>query len=99
MVENFTGFLSSTYSTDAGASYSANISGPGMETLYPDGSFLVHTEGLTGWSLTEAEAQELGTPQIFVSDGLLEFLSNADGSVVPNRIPNSLTDVCAQLGL
>jgi hypothetical protein len=34
-----------------------------------------------------------------VSYGLLDFISNPDGSVVPIRIPNQITDVCAELGL
>jgi hypothetical protein len=99
VVVDFTGFLSEKFTTDAGASYTANISGPGTVTYYPDGSFHVHTQGHTGWTLTEEEAAELGTPQIFVSYGLLDFISNPDGSVVPIRIPNAITDVCAELGL
>ena len=73
-----TGSLKLQFSTDAGASTSANASGPGSEFLYPNGDIEVVATGLASYPLTASQAATLGVPQLQVSAGPTDVILQSD---------------------
>ena len=92
-----TGSLKLQFSTDAGASTSANASGPGSEFLYPNGDVEFVTTGLASFPLTASQAATLGVPQLQVSAGPTDVILHPDGSV-SGHMGNIIRDICAELG-
>ena len=97
VIQQFTGFLSVNFATDAGGSVTKNISGPGKNVFYPNGDFEYNAGGQNGFTLTEEQASALGMPEIFVSSGPLDLIIHPDGSITPIRLPSVFTDICAEL--
>jgi hypothetical protein len=98
VVQQITGTDRTRFTTDSGASITVNISGPAKNILYPNGDVETVSMGRYGNGLSEEQAAQLGTPQIFTSSGLIDYLTHADGSITPVRVPNTVTDICAALG-
>ncbi len=92
-----TGSLKLLFSTDAGASVSANASGPGSDFFYPNGDIEFVTTGLTSFPLTASQAATLGVPQLQVSAGPTDVILHPDGSV-SGHMGNIIRDICAELG-
>jgi hypothetical protein len=97
-IQQFTGSLTVRYSTPT-KTVTYNIGGPGTVTTYANGDQLVRSEGHYNFGVSPEQAAQLGVPQIFNTVGLLEFVSHADGTMTPIRIPSNVTDVCADLGI
>ena len=92
-----TGSLKLQFTTDAGASTSANVSGPGSDFAYPNGDIEFVTTGLTSFPLTASQAATLGVPQLQVSAGPTDVILHPDGSV-SGHMGNIIRDICAELG-
>ena len=92
-----TGSLKLLFSTDAGASTSANASGPGSDFFYPNGDIEFVTTGLTSFPLTASQAATLGVPQLQISAGPTDVILHPDGSV-SGHMGNIIRDICAELG-
>jgi hypothetical protein len=95
---DITGALKATYSTDAGASVSANVSGPGTVLFFTNGDFQQLGRGLSAFAFTEDQAAALGVPQIPQSAGPVDLTFHTDGTV-SGHLGNILQDICAELGL
>ncbi len=100
VVLKITGSLFATYTTDAGASFSTNTSGPGKLFFYPNGDIEANGRGLNTEAFTPEQAAELGLPsELTFLQGPLDFIIHADGTAAPVRIPKVVTDICAALGV
>jgi hypothetical protein len=96
-LQQATGFVSVLMTTDAGKSVSAVISGPGRNVIYPNGDFEFHSFGRNSNFLTAEQAEAIGLPEIFLSSGLIDLVIHPDGTITWIRIPNAITDACAEL--
>jgi hypothetical protein len=96
-VLQITGSLVANYTSDT-ASITVNTGGPGKITFYQNGDVEIHAEGLNTENLSQEQAVDLGTPQVFLSKGLLDFVVHPDGSATPVRIPTNIRDIGAELG-
>ncbi|TMK79345.1 MAG: hypothetical protein E6G47_08565 [Actinobacteria bacterium] len=100
VVLKVTGSLFLTFTTDAGASFSTNSSGPGELFFYTNGDFETIAQGLSTEAFSAEQAADLGLPsEITLLKGPLDFVLHPDGSATPIRIPSVVTDICAQLGV
>lgn len=98
VVQQITGTDRTRFTTDAGADVTLNISGPGRNILYPNGDVETVSSGGYGNALSPEQAAQLGTPQIFASSGLIDYVTHPDGSITPITVPHNVTNICALLG-
>jgi hypothetical protein len=105
-VTQFTGSLTVHLATDDGRSLTVSAGGPTQERDNLGGTFdyEVHSEGHYVWSITPELAAELGVPQVFASEGLIDFVVHQSAlneitSITPVRVPANVQDLCAELGV
>jgi hypothetical protein len=81
-----------------GKTSSANISGPGKVTVFPDGSAIVSKKGLSGFALLPADAQRFGMPGLGVTAGAQTESFDADGNLTSFSLQDHVVlDTCAAL--
>ena len=85
------------FATDAGASTTANASGPGTEFFYPNGGVDFVTSGLTSLPPTASQASTLGVPPLQIGAGPTDVILHPDGSV-SGHMGNIIRDIYAELG-
>jgi len=98
VVQQTTGSLTVNFATDAGASVTEKVPGPGSSVTYPDGTFEFRGTGQNVNLLTADQSAEVGLPEIFASSGPVDIIFHTDGSATAVTIPPVVTDVCAALG-
>jgi hypothetical protein len=72
----------------------ANISGPGFSPL---SAAEFSARGLNLLLLTPDQAASTGLPELFVNDGYVDVVFNADGTLTVNKLTGQLTDLCLLL--
>jgi hypothetical protein len=83
---------------NTGKSITANISGPGKITFFPDGSESSVETGRAVYALLPADAQRFGVPPIGLTAGPLTESFAPDGSLTSFSLQGHvLVDVCAAL--
>jgi hypothetical protein len=83
---------------ETGKAITVNISGPGKETVNPDGSMTTTATGLNPIALTPADAARFGLPTLAVTAGARTVSVAADGSITSVTLKGHvLVDVCAAL--
>jgi len=97
VIQQITGTERTRFTTAAGVSVTVNVSGPARNILYPNRDVEIHSMGRYANGLSVEQAAQLGTPQIFISSGLIDFITHADGSITPVTVPHDVTDICAAL--
>lgn len=97
-IQQFTGSLTVQFSA-GDRSVRLNTGGPGLTITYADGDVETRSSGHYSFAVSPEQAAQLGLPQIFGTTGLIDFVTHPDGSMTPVRIPSTVTDVCAELGL
>ena len=81
-----------------GKTISANISGPGKVTFFPDGSLLSEGKGHNIIALFPADARRFGLPTLAISAGALTTSVDANGNLMSVSLQGHvLLDVCAAL--
>jgi hypothetical protein len=81
-----------------GKTSSANISGPGKVTTFPDGSVTYSKKGLSGFVLSPADAQRFGVPTLGVTAGAQTQSFDADGNLTSFSLQGHVVlDTCAAL--
>jgi len=81
-----------------GKAITANISGPGKITFFPDGSVTMAEKGRAVYALVPADAQRFGVPPIGLTAGALTTSIAADGTITSFSLQGHvLADVCAAL--
>jgi hypothetical protein len=99
VIQQVSGNLVITMSTDSGRSLTLNVSGPARNIAYANGDYEVHGEGLNAGGFTFAQAKAMHMPMVWATSGLLDFVNHPNGTVEPVVVPHNVTDVCAELGL
>jgi hypothetical protein len=105
-VTQFTGSVTVHLATDDGRSLTVSAGGPAQERDNLGGTldYEVHSEGHYVWAITPDLAAELGVPQVFASEGLIDFVVHQSAlneitSITPVRVPTNVQDLCAELGI
>jgi hypothetical protein len=81
-----------------GKTITANISGPGTATFFPDGSVTTEETGRAVYALEPADAQRFGVPPIGLTAGPLTTSVDVDGNLTSFSLQGHvLVDVCAAL--
>ena len=81
-----------------GKSITANISGPGKITFFPDGSVTTEETGRAIYALVPADAQRFGVPPVGLTAGPLTTSVDAGGTLTSFSLQGQvLVDVCAAL--
>jgi hypothetical protein len=81
-----------------GKTITANISGPGTATFFPDGSVTTDELGRAVYALEPADAQRFGVPPIGLTAGPLTTSVDVDGNLTSFSLQGHvLVDVCAAL--
>ena len=81
-----------------GKSITANISGPGKITFFPDGSVTTEETGRAIYALVPADAQRFGVPPVGLTAGPLTTSVDAGGNLTSFSLQGQvLVDVCAAL--
>jgi len=81
-----------------GKTITANISGPGTATFFPDGSVTTEETGRAVYALVPADAQRFGVPPIGLTAGPLTTSVDVDGNLTSFSLQGHvLVDVCAAL--
>ena len=81
-----------------GKTITANISGPGTVTFFPDGSVTTEETGRAVYALEPADAQRFGVPPIGLTAGPLTTSVDVDGNLTSFSLQGHvLVDVCAAL--
>jgi len=84
--------------TDTGKTIVKNVSGPGVFTTFPDGSFLQDTTGLTATYLGPIGQANTGEPGIvFTSGHLVVHFSGVTGAADSFELSGKQTNGCALL--
>jgi hypothetical protein len=97
IIQHIQGTLKTRLSIAAtGASVDLNVSGPGTNTIFPNGNFLFEGRGRSILLLNPVQAARNGVPQIFLNTGHTDVLF-APGGVTIQQLTGQLTDVCALL--
>jgi hypothetical protein len=83
---------------NTGKTITANISGPGTVTFFPDGSITTEETGRAVYALVPADAQRFGLPPIGLTAGPLTTSVDVDGNLTSFSLQGHvLVDVCAAL--
>lgn len=98
VIQQITGTDRTRFTADTGADVTLDVSGPGRNILYPNGDVEIVSTGRYANALSPEQATQLGTPQIFASSGLIDYVAHPDGAMTPITIPHNVTNVCALLG-
>ena len=81
-----------------GKTITANISGPGTATFFPDGSVTTEELGHAVYALVPADAQRFGVPPVGLTAGPLTTSVDANGNLTSFSLQGHvLVDVCAAL--
>ncbi len=87
-----------TTNLSTGKTITANISGPGKVTFFPDGSILSAGKGHNIIALSPADARRFGLPTLAISAGALTESIAPDGTFTSVSLQGQvLVDVCAAL--
>ena len=90
-------FKISLTNVDTGKTITANISGPGSLTEFPDGSALGTLRGTGAYFLAPADAARFGTPTVFLESGRSTASFAPDGDLTSFSKGHIRLDVCAAL--
>jgi hypothetical protein len=80
-----------------GKTITENESGPGMTTVFPDGSVTLAAGGHNGIFLAPADAQRFGLPALSVTAGRLQESVASDGTITTLTASGPVVNVCAAL--
>jgi hypothetical protein len=96
-VFRFTGHAKAVVSGN-GESITYNVSGPGTQTVFPDGSYTIDAAGPDLFFTSVEDSQPAGVLQLAYTTGRVRFAVDANGQTTRYRLNGNSTDVCAKLG-
>ena len=80
-----------------GESITYDVSGPGTQTVFPDGSFTIDASGPNLLWTTVKNSQPAGVLQLAYTTGHVQLAVNKKGQTTSYQLNGSSTDVCAEL--
>jgi hypothetical protein len=94
----FTGHAKAIVINDAtGESISYNISGPGTQTVHPNGSFTIDAAGPNLLWTSVENTEPVGVLPLAYTTGRVRLSVDKDGQTTSYRLNGRSTDVCAEL--
>ena len=82
---------------DTGKSITYNVSGPGTQTVFPDGSFTIDAGGPNLLWTSVENSQPAGVLQLAYTTGRVRVAVNNTGHTESYQLNGRSTDVCAKL--
>ncbi|GAB3313707.1 hypothetical protein GCM10027451_27770 [Geodermatophilus aquaeductus] len=94
----FTGHAEAIVINDkTGESITYNVSGPGRQTVFPDGSFTIDAAGPNLLWTSVENSQPAGVLQLAYTTGRVRLAVDENGQTASYRLNGRSTDVCAEL--
>ena len=94
----FTGHAEAIVTNDVtGESITYNVSGPGKQTVFPDGSFTIDTAGPNLLWTSVENSEPAGVLQLAYTTGRVRVAVDENGQTASYRLNGRSTDVCAEL--
>jgi hypothetical protein len=82
---------------DTGKSITYNVSGPGTQTVFLDGSFTIDAAGPNLLWTTVENSKPAGVPQLAYTTGRVRLAVDKTGHTTSYQLNGRSTDVCTKL--